>query len=219
MNELANSFGQATMRGLVYTGPGQVALRQVPMPTPVPSEAIVKVASVGICGSDMHAFHGHDERRPPPLVLGHEAAGTVVEGEHPGSRVTINPLVTCGHCAMCRDGRTHLCAERQIISMPPRPGAFAEFVRIPERNLVPIPDDMEFSVAALAEPLAVSWHAARIGGERLHGPLAAARACVLGGGAIGVGATLALGLFGVPDIHLGESHARHGAGGGTNLCL
>ena len=90
--------------------------------------------------------------------------------------------------------------------MPPRPGAFAEYVRIPERNLVPIPDDMEFSVAALAEPLAVSWHAVRIGAERLHGPLAVASACVLGGGAIGLGAGLALDLFGTPKIHLGETH-------------
>lgn len=219
MNMLKNIATQSTMRGLVYTGPGQIVLRDVPMPVALPGEAIVQVASVGICGSDMHAFHGHDERRPPPLVLGHEAAGIVISGTHPGQRVTINPLVTCCRCHLCLSGRAHLCAERQIISMPPRPGAFAEYVRIPERNMVSIPDHMKFSVAALAEPLAVSWHAVRIGVERLHGPLAGATACVMGGGAIGVGAALALSLFGAPDVRLGEPHIarRTTAAGAGNI--
>jgi threonine dehydrogenase-like Zn-dependent dehydrogenase len=194
------------MRALVYTGPGRVVLDEVATPQPLAGEAIVKVVAVGICGSDMHAFHGHDERRPPPLVLGHEAAGLVVDGPHRGMRVTVNPLVTCGRCPMCRSGRTHLCPERQIISMPPRPGAFAEYVRVPDRNLLPIPDNMEFTTAALCEPLAVAWHAVRIGVERLHGPITSATACVLGGGAIGVGAALALDLFGAADIRLGEPH-------------
>jgi threonine dehydrogenase-like Zn-dependent dehydrogenase len=204
MNTLQSFATQGTMLGLVYTGPGQIMLQNMPLPLRKAGEAIIKIESVGICGSDMHAFHGHDERRPPPLVLGHEAAGIVIEGTHLGQRVAINPLVTCGHCDMCSRGRSQLCAERQIISMPPRAGAFAEYMCIPERNLVNIPDDMEFSVAALAEPLAVSWHAVRIGAEHLHGPLAQAKVCVLGGGAIGVGAALTFGLFGAREIWLGE---------------
>lgn len=195
------------MKALVYRGPGLIGLEDVPHPVAEPGEVVVKIAAVGICGSDMHAYHGHDERRPPPLVLGHEAAGRIAEGPRKGERVTINPLVTCGICELCRDGRSHLCARRQIISMPPRPGAFAEFVRIPERNLLAIPDDMPFRTAALAEPLAVAWHAVRLGAEALYLPLAAARCCVLGGGAIGVGAALSLHRFGAAAIALAEPHS------------
>jgi L-iditol 2-dehydrogenase len=194
------------MKALVYRGPGLIGLEDVPDPVAATDEVIIEVAAVGICGSDMHAYHGHDSRRPPPLVLGHEAAGWIASGPRKGERVTINPLVTCGNCAMCRDGRSHLCAARQIISMPPRPGAFAEFVRIPERNLHTIPDDMSFRTAALAEPLAVAWHAVRLGMETLCGALPASSCCVLGGGAIGVGAALALHCFGARRIHLAEPH-------------
>jgi threonine dehydrogenase-like Zn-dependent dehydrogenase len=200
------------MRALIYRGSGLIGLEDVPMPVPGADEVLVKVAAVGICGSDMHAYHGHDNRRPPPLILGHEAAGWIESGPRQGTRVTVNPLVTCGHCDMCRDGRSHLCAQRQIISMPPRPGAFAEFVRIPARNLIAIPDDMPFQTAALAEPLAVAWHAVRIGVETLQIPLAAATSCVIGGGAIGVGASLVLHRFGAAQIALGEPHqARRAA--------
>lgn len=194
------------MKALVYRGPGLIDLEEVPDPVAGPDEVIVQVAAVGICGSDMHAYHGHDERRPPPLVLGHEAAGWIADGPRKGERVTINPLVTCSICPACQDGRSHLCPQRQIISMPPRPGAFAEFVRVPERNLNLIPDSMTFRTAALAEPLAVAWHAARLGIENLRDALPTARCCVLGGGAIGVGAALSLHCFGAKRIYLAEPH-------------
>jgi threonine dehydrogenase-like Zn-dependent dehydrogenase len=93
----------------------------------VPSgECLVRVEAVGICGSDMHAYLGHDERRPAPLILGHEAAGVVVDGPLQGKRVTVNPLATCGKCRACLSGRNNLCPNRQILSMVPRQGAFAE---------------------------------------------------------------------------------------------
>jgi threonine dehydrogenase-like Zn-dependent dehydrogenase len=91
--------------------------------------------------------------------------------------------------------------------MPPRPGAFAGLVRVPERNVVVIPDEMPFAHAALVEPVAVSWHAVRIGVERLHQPLAACRVVVLGGGAIGVAAALVARHFGAHDITIGETNA------------
>lgn len=194
------------MQALVYLGPNRLGIDERAIPVAEPGEVLVKVAAVGICGSDMHAYHGHDERRPAPLVLGHEAAGWIAEGPRQGERVTVNPLVTCGQCEACTDGQSHLCPHRQIISMPPRPGAFAEYVRIPERNVLPVPADMAFTTAALAEPLAVAWHAVRIGTEALHKPLAAASCCVLGGGAIGLGTALVLRRFGAAKIHLGEPH-------------
>ncbi len=168
---------------------------------------VVAVEAVGICGSDMHAYHGHDERRPAPLVLGHEAAGRIAGGPRGGEPVTINPLVTCGHCDFCISGRAHLCRTRQIISMPPRPGAFAERVRIPDGNAIAVPEDCDMVVAALAEPMAVAWHAVRVGAARLDRPLAASRCVVLGGGAIGLASALVLRHFGARDLALAEPNA------------
>ena len=74
---------------------------------------MVKVEASGICGSDMHAYHGHDERRIPPLILGHEAAGIVMSGQYEGQRMVLNPLVTCGLCADCHAGRSNLCPSRR----------------------------------------------------------------------------------------------------------
>lgn len=195
------------MKALIYLGPNQLDWRETTDPVPLPGEALVRVDAVGICGSDMHAYHGHDERRPAPLVLGHEAAGRVLTGKLAGQRVTIDPLTTCGKCRFCIEGRSHLCRQRQIISMPPRPGAFAELVRVPEINLVPIPDEMSAIHAALAEPLAVSWHAVRNGMATLRRPLAASRCLVIGGGAIGLAAALVLRLFGAKDVHLAEPNS------------
>jgi threonine dehydrogenase-like Zn-dependent dehydrogenase len=97
------------MKALVYTKPDEVVYRNEPDPTLMPGEVLVKVSSSGICGSDMHAYHGHDPRRVPPLILGHEVSGTVASGEREGERVVINPLITCGNCEFCESGRTNLC--------------------------------------------------------------------------------------------------------------
>ncbi|MHB2169997.1 alcohol dehydrogenase catalytic domain-containing protein [Alsobacter sp. R-9] len=197
---------ERSMRALVYLGPNALELQEVPEPVPDAGEVLVRVEAVGICGSDMHAYHGHDSRRPPPLILGHEAAGHIVRGPRAGQRVTINPLVIDPACPYAIEGRWHLSPTRQIISMPPREGAFAELVRIPERNVVPIADDMPIAQAALAEPVAVSWHAVRLGIERLHQPLAACRVVVIGGGAIGLAAALVVRHFGARQVTLGESN-------------
>ncbi|HEY8381526.1 MAG TPA: alcohol dehydrogenase catalytic domain-containing protein [Microvirga sp.] len=194
------------MKALVYTGPNTVVYRDEPDAAPQADEVLVRVEAVGICGSDMHAYHGFDSRRPAPLILGHEAAGRIVSGPRAGERVAINPLVVDPSCPYAVEGRWHLSPTRQIISMPPRPGAFAELVRIPERNLLPIPDHLSVEQAALAEPVAVSWHAVRIGMEKLHQPLAACRVLVLGGGAIGLAAALVARHFGAGTILIAETN-------------
>lgn len=191
------------MKALVYEGEKALAIRDVPEPAPQEGEHLIKVEAVGICGSDMHAYLGHDERRPAPLILGHEAAGIIQGGPRDGERVTINPLVTCTTCPACKAGRENLCPTRQIISMPPREGAFAQFVSIPERNLVSVPDDVPLNKAALAEPLAVSWHAAKLALDAAH-PAMDRRALVIGGGAIGLAAALALGAMGCADVTIAE---------------
>jgi len=198
------------MRALVYTGPRSLELRDVPDPEPRPGEARVRVDAVGICGSDMHAWLGHDERRPAPLILGHEAGGEVLEGRLKGQRVTVNPLVTCGTCDACVSGRDNLCPSRQIISMPPREGAFAELIAMPERNLVPVPGCVAIEQAALAEPMACGWHAVRLAAQVLGRPLSACSIVVLGGGAIGIGAALVAAAQGARDVQIAETNpARH----------
>jgi L-gulonate 5-dehydrogenase len=106
------------MKALVYTAPEALEYRDVPDPEPAQDHHLIRIDSVGICGSDMHAYLGHDDRRPAPLILGHEGAGTVVGGPLDGRRVTINPLVTCGTCRVLpcgareplRDAADHLHA-------------------------------------------------------------------------------------------------------------
>ncbi|MEO1687099.1 MAG: alcohol dehydrogenase catalytic domain-containing protein [Pseudomonadota bacterium] len=193
------------MKALVYTGPESLEHRDAAEPERG-EDALIEIAHCGICGSDMHAWAGHDDRRPAPLILGHEAAGTVLEGPLAGRRVTVNPLVACGECEDGCAGRENLCVKRQIISMPPRQGAFAQRLSMPAGNLVEIPDHVPTEKAALTEPLACGWHAVRLGRRALHRPLEEARCLVIGGGAIGLGAALVLKAMGAPTVALAEPH-------------
>jgi threonine dehydrogenase-like Zn-dependent dehydrogenase len=195
------------MKALVYTQPNALEWRDEPEPSFGNDEAVVRIDAVGICGSDMHAYHGHDSRRPPPFVLGHEAAGYVMSGPKTGTRVAVNPLIACGVCDWCISGRPHLCPSRELLSVPPRPGAFAELVRVPERNLYTMPDKLEPTKAALTEPLAVAYHAVCLGVRLLSRPVSACHCSVLGGGAIGLGCALVLGMQGAMEIYIGETNA------------
>ncbi len=194
------------MKALIYTGVETLEYQNVPIPCPSEDQELVRVLASGICGSDMHAYLGHDERRPAPLILGHEAAGVVVEGPNAGRRVTINPLVTCGICTFCTSGRTNLCAKRQIISMPPREGALAEYVAMPRSNLITVPDNIPLEHAALAEPLACGWHGVRLGIGALGLPTSDIRSLAIGGGAIGLGSALCLVAQGVQDVTIVEAN-------------
>ena len=194
------------MKALVYQGNKILEFMDVPDPTPMTDEHLIRVEAVGICGSDMHAYLGHDNRRLAPLILGHEAAGTITGGTRDGERVTVNPLVTCGTCSACQTDRENLCPKRQIISMQPREGAFAQYLTMPSRNLVTVPDDVPMMKAALAEPLAVSWHAVRLALVALHAQ-SERKALILGGGAIGLAAALALKAMGVADVTIVEPNA------------
>ncbi|MFM9938401.1 MAG: alcohol dehydrogenase catalytic domain-containing protein [Hyphomicrobiaceae bacterium] len=197
------------MKALVYTDKNTVVFRDEPDPVPGNDEVLVRIDACGVCGSDMHAYHGHDgARRPPPLILGHEASGIVMTGGKAGRRVAINPLVTCGTCTECLDGRVHLCASRVVLSMPARPGAFAEIVRVPEANLVELPAGFDIVKASLAEPVAVSYHAVNRGLRMLNRPASRARCVVLGGGAIGLASALVLAMSGAGEIHIAEPNAK-----------
>jgi threonine dehydrogenase-like Zn-dependent dehydrogenase len=162
----------------------RMEIEDIPAPTAGTGEAVVEVAACGICGSDLEGYlatPGMKERRVPPLLLGHEFSG-VVTGDveaWAGVRVAVNPLITCGVCMFCRGGRRHLCPERSLIGLN-RPGAFAERVAVPVRNLVALPEGLPAWKGALAEPLAVAGH-----GVELAGPLLERSVTVFGGGAIG----------------------------------
>jgi alcohol dehydrogenase len=191
------------MKALVYTKADEVVYREEPDPVPSEGQVLVKVAASGICGSDMHAYHGHDPRRVPPLILGHEVAGIVTTGDKKGARVVINPLITCGICTYCESGRTNLCPKRELIGMRIA-GAYCEYVAIPERNLVAIPDSFDMVKASLAEPAACSLHTLNRAQLHAQRPLAELRALVIGGGAIGMLSALLLTSYGCRQVTVAE---------------
>ena len=171
------------MKALVLTNIAELTYKDVEEPKPDDREIIIEVKAAGVCGSDMHAWKGHDERRPAPLILGHEVAGMTPDGR----RVTVNPLVPCRQCTYCTSGRTNLCPKRQILSMSPRQGGFAQFITIPEQNIVPIPDHISYDQAALAEPISVAWHCITMAIDLSNTPIGKSNILILGGGAIGSG--------------------------------
>ncbi|HAK97184.1 MAG TPA: galactitol-1-phosphate 5-dehydrogenase [Planctomycetes bacterium] len=159
------------MKALVLTEYLRLEYADVPAPVPGPDDVLVRVKACGICGSDVHGFDGGTGRRIPPVIMGHEAAGTVEAAGaaagawRPGDRVTFDSTVYCGACPFCRTGRINLCDDRRVLGVScreyRRDGAFAEFVAVPQRILHRLPDGVSFVHAAMTEPLSVAFHAVR----------------------------------------------------------
>jgi len=194
------------MKALVYTDTMKTEFRDEPEAVAGDGEVVVDLHFCGICGSDMHAWHGHDARRVPPLILGHEAVGIARSGKFAGKRVALNPLMTDSESEASKSGNEHLCESRELIGMRV-PGAFAEAVAIKEENLFEIPDHLPFDEAALAEPLAVCVHAVKLALPRLQKQANEASAIVLGGGAIGLLTALVLEQYGVENVEIAETNA------------
>ena len=194
------------MKALVYTGTRQMTYRDEPEPKPAPGEVMIRIDAVGICGSDMHAWHGHDPRRVPPLILGHELAGEVVAGPGPGRRVTVNPLITCGHCEYCVQGRNNLCANRTMIGMT-RAGGYAEYVTTAAASVIDLPEGISPRAAALTEPAATALHALDTAQRLLARPIPECRTLVIGGGAIGMLTALLLRSYGCRHVLVAETNA------------
>ena len=177
------------MHALVYTDTQTLIYREEKKPKLINGESIIKVSASGICGSDMHAYHGKDNRRIPPLILGHEISGTIDKGKSTGREVVLNPLITCGKCDYCKNEKEHLCNKRIILGMNKpieRQGGFAEYVSIPDQNIYELPKALSMKEAPIAEPTAVALHAVELGEKGLSKPIKNNKALVIGGGAIGL---------------------------------
>ena len=177
------------MHALVYTDTQKIEYRQEKDPTEKQGESILKIQASGICGSDMHAYHGKDDRRIPPLILGHEVSGVIQNGKFKDKTVVLNPLISCEKCDYCKNGREHLCPERTMIGMSrpiKREGGLAELVSVPEKNIYEVPKALDTKEAALAEPAAVALHAVILAEQTLKKSLAESKVLVQGAGAIGL---------------------------------
>lgn len=198
------SAATASMRVSVLRSAGELAVERRPVPTPGPDEVLVRVASVGVCGSDVHYYrHGRIGRHvvAAPLVLGHEAGGTIVAtgrdvpADRLGQRVALEPGVPCRRCRECSAGRYNLCPDVRFFATPPVDGAFAELVTIAADFAHPVPDELSDDAAALIEPLAVGvWAATKAG---LGG---GSRVLIAGAGPVGLLVAQVARAFGALEI-------------------
>ena len=179
------------MKSLLLKEYLQLELADFPQPRPGAGEVLVRVAACGICGSDVHGYDGTSGRRIPPIVMGHEAAGTVtavgagVTRFKPGDRVTFDSTIYCGDCFFCRRGEVNLCDNREVIGVScgdyRRHGAFAEYIAVPERIVYSLPESMSFPEAAMLEAVSVALHAVHVTGD-----VKGQTALVIGAGMIGL---------------------------------
>lgn len=193
------------MKALVLKEYLKFSFEEAPDPEPETGEVLVGVKACGICGSDVHGMDGSTGRRRPPIIMGHEAAGVIVEvgtgvsGWKRGDRVTFDSTVFCGACAFCRRGQVNLCDNRRVLGVSceeyRRHGAFAEYVAVPERVLYRLPDEVSFETAAMVEPVSIAFHAVR-----RSPPVLNDTAVVVGAGMIGLFVLQALRLAGCGKI-------------------
>lgn len=197
------------MKALLWLGPENMVLEELDVPEAKPDEVLVKVESVGICGSEIEGFLGHNSLRVPPLVMGHEFCGIITElGKDvrhlkAGSKVVVNPVISCGQCARCRLGLVNLCDKRQVIGIH-RPGAFAEYVAVPASAIHVIPDHLKPNRAALAEPLACCLRAAK----RAVALRPLANVLVYGAGTIGLLSGLVAKMLGADKVIILDPNAE-----------
>lgn len=195
------------MKALLLSEYNRLEIVELPLPRPGPGELLVRVEACGICGSDVHGYDGTSGRRIPPVVMGHEAAGTVaalgpgVTRAHEGDRIAPDSTVYCGECEYCRRGDINLCDRREVLGVSTndfrRAGAFAQFVSVPERIIHRLPDNLSFTDAAMIEPLAVAVHAVDLAQLPEHGT-----ALVVGAGMIGLLTLQALRVAGCSSVYV-----------------
>jgi len=193
------------MKALVLEAYKRLVYQNVPEPRMGPEEVLIAVRACGICGSDVHGLDGSTDRRRPPIIMGHEAAGVICQAGSgvtdwkAGDRVTFDSTVYCGQCAFCRAGRINLCNQRRVLGVSCQDyrqhGAFAEMVAVPGRVLYRLPEGLSFEHAAMVEPVSIAVHAVRRASLALNDT-----AVVVGAGMIGLFIIQALRLAGCGKI-------------------
>ena len=170
----------------VMTAPGVIQFREVPTPQPQPGEVLVKIMKIGVCGSDIHVYHGEHPFTKYPITQGHEVSGEIaslgegVTGFALGQKVTIQPQVVCGKCWPCRHGKYNLCEELKVMGFQTT-GVASHYFAVDAKKVTPLPEEMSFDEGAMIEPLAVAVHAVRQAGD-----VEGKDICVLGAGPIGI---------------------------------
>jgi 2-desacetyl-2-hydroxyethyl bacteriochlorophyllide A dehydrogenase len=173
------------MRQAIMTSPGEIEFRDVPIPKPGPTEVLIRVKSIGVCGSDVHVRHGRHPFTSYPVVQGHEFSGVVegvgkrVRNIRPGLKVTATPQIVCGRCGPCRRGDYHICDVLKVQGFQ-APGCAQDFFVTEAAKIVPLPASFSFEQGALVEPTAVGVHSVARAGR-----VAGANVAILGAGPIG----------------------------------
>ena len=196
------------MKVLIWEAARTMRMREEPAPQLADDEILVKVAHVGICGSELGGYLGHNALRVPPLIMGHEFAGEIaavgadVSSIRPdlarGQLVTVNPLWHCGECRCCRQGVNQLCHRRWLLGAH-RPGAFAEYVNVPAKLALALPAGMGTRIGALTEPVGCAVRIAELAGD-----VAGEDCLVIGAGPIGLLALQMLKLNAARRVFIAE---------------
>lgn len=162
------------MHAIRVDEPHRLNAIEIDAPEPGPGEVLVRIGRAGICGSDMHIFHGLNPFARYPRVIGHEAMGRIaalgdgIADLRIGQRVVLDPVIACASCHACRIGRPNVCANLQVIGVH-RDGGMSEFTLMPQANAIPIPDGLSDLAAAMAEPYSIAANVALIYGAGVVG--------------------------------------------------
>src|SRR5258708_30240054 len=190
------------MKILQFNGPWQFSIEEAPVPPFGPEELLVRSDAVGICGSDVHGFTGESGRRTPGMVMGHEAAGTVVEVGakvqvfHAGDRVAVFPTLGCGVCRYCLAGMEHICPDKRILGVNAgRWGAMADFFTCHQGQAFRLDPKVDPAIGPFAEPLSVALHAV----NRMN-PAKDALLAIVGAGTIGLALIVVLRELGFESV-------------------
>ena len=200
----------SAVKAVVWQGPNRMVLGEWPQAELAEGWIALRPEAAGLCGSEVEGYVGRQPNRRPPLVMGHEFAGVVVElgpgadRTWLGRRAAVNPVISCRRCALCAAGQRNLCPDRRLIGVH-EPGGFAELVPAPQVNLVPLPEDVSPLLGALVEPLANGVHAAGL--ALAEQPITGVGA-VIGAGAIGLLALQAVRAASDSEVHVLELDAR-----------
>jgi len=189
------------MRSIVIEQPERLVIQQREIPRPTADEVRIKVKYAGICGSDVHIFHGHNPFAKYPRVIGHEFFGVIddvganVSRQRLGERVVVDPVVSCGHCYPCSVGRPNVCSELSVIGVH-RDGGFSDYACCPANNAHRVPDSVADATACMVEPFTI---AANI--TAFLQPQAGDTALVYGAGPMGLTVIQVLkGVYGVQQV-------------------